>query len=294
MDDHDAVVVAHPLLVAILKGKAGLIYQHGELAAPNEAVVRGADFVLVPTSKAADVFVKGGYQKDQVVVTGLCLEPALVKQAGDCFEQRLRRINGQESLTGAFFSSGAEPKAHIDKLVNSAVHAVVSGGKAILIAQQGGRFVKAATYAFGRLNISADFITSADFIPAESSAALIVEYSGRRELDIFTARLFDRFDYFVAPSHERTNWALGLGLPMFTTEPTFGPFSPLNQEILLRAGVAESLDLNRAATFGVRLKDLRQQGTLSDMAQNGWNRLEINGFEKAAEFLLHYCSQKAL
>jgi len=294
MEDPEAIVVAHALLVAILKGKPGLIYQHGELAAPSEAVVRGADFVLVPTKQAADVFIGGGYRKDQVVVTGLCLEPALVRQAGDCFEDRLLRINGQEPLTGAFFSSGAEPKAHVEKLVNTVIHAVVSGGKAILIAQQGGRFVKAAAHAFDRLNISADFITSADFIPVESSAALIAEYSGRRELDIFTARLFHRFDYFVAPSHERTNWALGLGLPMFTVEPTFGPFSPLNQEILLRAGVAESLDLNRASTFGVRLKDLRQHGILNDMARNGWNKHEINGFEKAADFLLNYCSQKAL
>lgn len=290
MGDPDAVIVAHPLLVAILKGKSGLIYQHGELVAPAESVVRGADHVLVPTKQVADAFLQDGYAANQVIVTGLCIEPALVKQATDCYERRLQRLNGQEPLTGAFFSSGAEPRAHIERLVNSAVHAVVSGGKAILIAQQGGRFVRAATSAFGRLNLPAVLVTSAEFIPAESPAALIVEYAGRRELDIFTARLFDRFDYLVAPSHERTNWALGLGIPMFAVKPTFGPFSPINQEILFRGGVAESLDLAQSATFGVRLKDHRQSGTLRAMAESGWGKHDINGFERAAEFLVNYCS----
>ena len=30
-----------------------------------------------------------------------------------------------------------------------------------------------------------------------------------------TSALFDHFDFFMAPSHERTCWAFGLGLPMF-------------------------------------------------------------------------------
>lgn len=290
MDDPDVAAVAHPVLVAILKGRPGLVYQHGELAAPAEAVVRGADYVLVPTDQAADVFVKGGYGADHVMVTGLCIENALVKRAEDHFEQRLRRINGLQPLTGAFFSSGAEPKAHVAKLVAVATQAVLSGGRAIIVARQFGRLARTATLAFDRLNIPFTRITSADPIPTQFPAVLLVEYSSRREMDLFTAKLFDSFDYFVAPSHERTNWALGLGIPMFVVGPTFGPFSPLNLQIMIQAGVANILDSRHLSHFGRRLKDLRQCGILSEMAQNGWNRYDINGFDRAADFLLNYCS----
>ena len=119
--------------------------------------------------------------------------------------------------------------------------------------------------------------------------SFIVSYDSRRELDIFTSKLFPLFDYFVAPSHERTNWALGLGLPMFVVGPAYGPFAPINLTVLNEAGVAEEVLESAVLSFGKRLKDFRQHGNLSDMAQKGWQVREINGFEKVADFLLNYC-----
>jgi hypothetical protein len=111
-------------------------------------------------------------------------------------------------------------------------------------------------------------------------------FDDRRQLDGLTARLFDRFDYFVAPSHERSNWALGLGLPMFVVDPPLGSFSPLNREFVLAASVAtilagraESLD------FGGKLGELRARGGLAEMARAGWGRFDIRGFVNIAQFL---------
>lgn len=289
-----ALVVAHPLLVAILKNRPGLIYQHGELAAPVESVVRGAEYVLVPTSEAAEPFLTGGYTSEQIITTGLCIEPALARQAADCFGSRIERINGQVPLTGAYFSSGAEPKSHVEKLVTCAGSAIASDGRAIVFAKRGGGFGKTAAEAFQSWQVDFETVTSADYIPAEPREAMIVNYDSRRELDIFTSKLFPFFDYFVAPSHERTNWALGLGLPMFVVGPAYGPFAPINLKILDEAGVAEQIMDNAALSFGKRLKDLRQHGNLSEMAQRGWEVREINGFEKVADFLLNYCQSKAL
>ncbi len=288
------IVVAHPILVAILKGRPGLFYQHGELAAPREALVRGAECVFVPTEDAAEPFVSSGYGRDQVFVSGLCIEGGLVRQAEEVFAARLLRINGQGPLTGAYFSSGAEPKTHVDKLVNSAGHAIASGGKAIVFAVGGGRFYRRAAELFQRWQVDYRDIDSSDFIPAELPSALVVTYSSRRELDIFTDKLFAFFDYLVAPSHERSNWALGLGLPMFVVEPTYGPFAPVNADILYRSGVARSLDEAASSGFGQLLRDLRQRGYLSEMSESGWKKHCINGFKSIAKFFINYSQQNAL
>jgi hypothetical protein len=288
MHDPVPLVVAHPTLVAILKGRENVIYQHGEIAAPAESVVLGASQVLVPTEKTAEPFIHSGYEQKQVISTGLCIEPSLVRQAQDAFATRRERIGGKTPLVGAFFSSGAEPRHHIGKLVQAAVSAIEHGGKAILFTQKGGSFARAAAKYFEDSAIEFSEADSRQLIPADLPPALIVQHASRREENLLTAQLFPVFDYFAAPSHERTNWALGLGLPMFIVGPTIGPFAPLNRDHLLHAGVAGQIESNLEATdFGSNLQRLRSTGRLDEMSDAGWDKLDIRGFDNIAQFLIN-------
>ena len=92
----------------------------------------------------------------------------------------------------------------------------------------------------------------------------------------------------VAPAHERSNWAVGLGLPHFILKPNNGPFAPLNAEFLMKSGVSEEIVLNIDANlFGAMLERCQKSGKLIEMAKNGWNKYKINGFFKIADFLIN-------
>ncbi len=282
----DPLIVAHPILAGILKGRPGLIYQHGEVVTPREAVVEGAETVFVPTEEAARAFRNAGYGYDQIIVTGLCVEPSQVRQAADAYQMRMKRLDSTDSLTGAFFSSGAEPVGHIEKLVSGAIAVVSSGGKAVIFARRGGRLVQAARLRFGKNRIDLSVVDVTNWIPRDLPPATLVMHSSRREEDSVTARFFCQFDYFVAPPHERTNWALGLGLPMIALTPTIGPFAPLNLRVLHDHAVAKVLDsMDDARSLGQTLQQQRQEGRLRAMAEAGWGRYSIDGFARIAEFL---------
>jgi len=92
LEDAAPVVVAHPALVAILRGKPGLIYQHGEIAAPRESWVSGWHRVIVPLAHTADTFRAAGFAPDSLFASGLCIEPALVAQAEDALNDRLELL----------------------------------------------------------------------------------------------------------------------------------------------------------------------------------------------------------
>jgi hypothetical protein len=259
------LVVAHPILAAILKDRPRLVYQHGEVAVPDEALVAGDHRIIVPTAAAADAFLRAGVDRERLFVSGLCIEPALVAQADAGYVARCERLRSGNPLTGAFFSSGAEPPAHVARLVEAACAAVRAGGRAMVFAQQGGRLARASERLCNKW---------------------VSLYTSRQELDSATAKLFMQFDYLVAPSHERTNWALGLGLPMFILDPPIGSFAPLNRQILLDQHVAIPLrDMANAGAFGETLKRLRDTGELERMASRGWHAFDINGFARIAAFL---------
>ncbi len=283
-----AVIVAHSLLVAALRGRENLVYQHGELATPPESVVSGASTILVPTDEAARPFIDSGYGTDAVVVTGLCVEPALVKQAAISFDRRCDRIEKGTYLTGAFYSSGAEPRAHIKKLTVAAASMAIHGNRVVIFARKGGHLQGAAVQTFNRLDIPWQVVDSGAQIPSEFSSALIVLFENRREEYSFTARFFPFLDFLVAPSHERTNWALGLGLPMFIVGPCVGPFAPRNRDILLKAAVAESLESDHdAAILATKLRKTSGRKQLLTFAENGWGKYKIDGFEKIADYLVN-------
>ncbi len=281
------LVVAHPILAAILKGKQQLIYQHGELVAPSESLVRGASRVLAPTEETARAFVESGYAPEDVVVTGLCIELSLARQAEDAYEGRMERLRRIEERTGAFFSSGAEPKSHVGMLTSAIESIARAGGRAIVFAQRGGRFQRACVTRFERRELSFSVLDDRAPMATKPDVISVVTFASRRELAHRTAQLFPCFDYFVAPAHERCKWALGLGLPMFIIGPEIGSFAPLNRERLISAGVAEPLDtIDDARDLGTQVNGRHTTDPLVDMAQAGWGRLPINGFEKIAELLV--------
>ena len=101
-----------------------------------------------------------------------------------------------------------------------------------------------------------------------------------------TAKYFPNLDYFAAPSHERTNWSLGLGIPMFILHPVIGTFSPLNREILLKSKTAVDVDtMEKAVSFSSMLSNLQRGGILSNMAEKGIGKYPVDGFVRAAEFI---------
>jgi len=285
--EDNPVVVAHPILVAALRGHPNVVYQHGELVAPAEALVGGASRILVPTDEVAEVFLGVGYGSNAVEVTGLCIEPALVRQAEASFEQRMQRLQGGSALTGAFFSSGAEPKGHVRRLVEAAWSTLAGGHRVMLFAKWGGRLDQACAHRLSLLGDDFAVVNANTPIADEPRPATLVRTRSRRELNALTARLFPQFDFFVAPAHERSNWALGLGLPIFVLEPDIGSFAPLNHALLERSGVSEKIaTAKKAVRFGERLRRLHSDKRLESMSENGWQRYRIDGFETIARMLV--------
>ncbi len=292
--DSAPLIVAHPVLVGILSGRTNLLYQHGELAVPKQAVVSGAEYIFVPTETAAEKFISGGYSSANVIVTGLCIEPCLEKQAEQAFNIRMSRLDSSYKLTGGFFSSGAEPKPHIEKLILSAVSVVKQGHNVILFAKKNGNLASLIKREFEKRNIELIAIDDKSQKVESGSSAVLCLCSDRKAETELACRLFEKLDFFVAPSHERSNWALGLGLPMFILEPAIGPFSPLNREILLESGVAESLYSTKdSRQFGNRLNELKKSRKLQQMSESGWGKQSITGFKAIADFLVNKQAQIA-
>jgi hypothetical protein len=283
----DPLIVSHPTLVGIFSRRPNLLYQHGELVAPDESLVRGANVVFVPTHEVADRFAAAGYSRGGILVTGLCIEPPLVRSAEDLYRARMNRLETPGDLCGLYVSSGAEPSDHINAIVHSALSALHSGGKVVLLARQGGRLESRAVSALRSHQILHAFVDSARPAPMELPQATVVSFTGRREENHLTDCLFRHFDYFVAPAHERVNWAMGLGLPMFVLMPSIGPFAPLNLDLVKSAGVAKILgDDILSHDFGPTLGRLRRSGELSAMAERGWQKQDIGGFLRIADYLI--------
>lgn len=283
----EALLVSHPILVALLRGKENLLYQHGELVTPDESLVQGASLILVPTQSCADVFRRFGYGAAHIFISGLCIETGLTRMARDAYAARLERVRGREPLTGAFYSSGAEPPMHVDKLVASALAATCLEQRVIIFAKKGGRVSREVSSVFQKQDIPLYRLDVNQLIPSQLPTVVLVEFGNRREETHLTARLFPWFDYFVAPSHERTNWAIGLGLPMFILEPAVGTYAPLNRQLLLDHEVGASItSMNYALSFGTRLESLRNKGILEKMARAGWGKYDIHGFENIARYLI--------
>ena len=102
-----------------------------------------------------------------------------------------------------------------------------------------------------------------------------------------TAEIFPEMDVMVAAAHERTNWAVGLGLPMFVLLPHIGPFASLNYRFADEQDVCLPVTtLVDAERLGLTISEMRRTGRLKQMADNGYNRLPTDGATRIARHLL--------
>ncbi len=274
------LLVAHPLLVSILRKHTKVSYQHGELITPHEAVVSGAKKVYVPIKSAGQPFLSK-YKKEQIIVTGLCIEPSIRQIAESAFHARMKRFEDETSLTGCFISSGAEPKHHVEAIVHAVVSHLLNKGKAFVFVKKDGLLEKSIHAILPIIDSTALKINSLANLSDTLPKLTIVQFNNRQNENKFTSHFFHQFDFFMSPSHERSNWAVGLGLPMFIADPAIGPFSPLNRKFLLDSQTAHPIKNNsEAIAFALLLKKMHIEKQIKQMACNGWDKYPIDGFKK--------------
>lgn len=280
------VIVAHPILAAILAEQNRVIYQHGELAVPQESVVKRCRTILVPLEQTAREFIKAGIERQRLIVTGQCIETDLAAHRQSGFNRRISRLEGDAPLKAALFSSGAYPRQHLRKIRLAAVSLFKAGHEVLLFAGSSKAVTSDFIHYFERQGIEVG-------IDLNSLARLKVLYSpDRLDENRSLAAVFDSLDFFMAPAHERTNWAIGLGLPFFILKPHIGSYAPLNAAIALGAKVACSIDNDqKAAAFGEVLGNCRREGELISMARNGFGRTRLSGFERSAEVIADLISK---
>jgi len=251
------VLVDHPLLAHLLAPVTRVAYLHGEIAAPAIAAVKDAWRILVPTPQTRERMIAAGVRPDAVQVTGLVIEPELVSIAQAALAARLARLKSGPPLTVAFFTSGAYPLPHLRAIVTAAESARNAGHRVIIFAGTDK--------------------TKAKVLPS----ALV--FNSRQEENLKTAELFPRIDLFVAAAHERTNWAIGLGLPLFALLPHIGPFARENFWFAYEKGVC--LPLKEPKNFGSTINEHRRTGKLTQMVYSGWNQYPLNGAATIARLL---------
>jgi hypothetical protein len=279
-------LVAHPILVPMISDIVPTYYQHGEIAVPDEAAVSGASRIFLPLPICKDRFACRGIPDDLLTISGLCIENGLRADARDYFEKRFQRLAGNTILTGGFFSSGAEPHQHVKKIILAVLSLSKSKQKGIIFCRHGERLAAALERC-----TKVPIYSSAEAVKilgeSESGKDIIaVSYRNRHEENKAADLLFGHLDYFVAPSHERTNWAVGLGIPIFILHPIIGTFSPLNQNFLTEEGVGFDLKGDKeAGKFATLLLEFHREKILISMAEKGFGKYDINGFQNIAEYL---------
>jgi len=274
------VVVAHPILARMLKNEYCVVYQHGELAVPEDAVVPGCHKILAPLREAADRFTRSGLREDDILVTGQCIEIDLVRKSEDAYRKRLARIGGERPLTAALFSSGAYPRDHLRLLLQAAKSLTTRGHK--VYAFLGQSPTEAAGFMKRLDKMGVRYGTGID----EREPLAVIVSRNRVEENTAFASVFESVDFFVAPAHERTNWSVGLGLPQILLTPHIGSYAPLNAQIALERGTAvEWKGGDETGDAGDLVSDLRAAGKLTEMATNGFGRTDIDGFERSASFI---------
>ncbi len=259
------VLVDHPLLAHTLASICRVAYLHAEIGVPAGSAIPDAWCTFVPLNTTARQLQHLGLKPERIIVTGLVIETQLLPVAATAFNSRYQRLSTAQPLTIAFFISGAYPTPHIRQTVIAIRSALNAGHKVVIFPGTG---EKKAQKIIAQL--PPDIIT--------------ITASSRREETEKTAELFPQLDIMVAAAHERTNWAVGLGLPMFALLPHIGPFAPLNYEFATRQGVC--LPLTEPEKFGATLNRLRKEGKLNQMASAGWEEYPITGARIAADYIV--------
>ena len=267
-------LVDHPLLAHILAPVCRVAYIHGEIAAPGVSAVPNAWRTFVPLESTAARLEASGVRREALSVTGLLVEPDLVAAAEASYQARLPRLESDRPLVVGLFLSGARPRPHVARLTACVESLARSGHRSFVFPGPGESVAAEMRSELSRRGVPDD-------------AVHVISARGRNDETRRTAELLPSLDVMVAAAHERTNWAVGLGLPMFTLLPHIGPFARENFEFAAAQGVclplASSAD---AAALGSTLDALRRSGRLAEMARNGWGRHAINGAAVAARNLV--------
>jgi hypothetical protein len=285
-------LVEHQLVARMLADVGRVWFLHADVAAPKECAGTGAERVFVPLEYTEQRLIACGCPSDRIVRTGLMIEPELVAAAQDTFLRRLSRLEGAPPLTIAFFSSGAYPKPHVRKIMLGIASVLRAGMRAVFFCGTDARF-------FGRVERltrdwpcrralmgpeCGDVVRGISRLRSDSDWQLgLVHRSDRRADTAAAVALLPEVDAFVAPSHERTNWALGLGLPLFALFPLIGTHAPMNFDFASEQNVVHPLRTDRdARTLGDTIVKLRAQGILATMCKLGFGRFPIEGAARVA------------
>ncbi len=267
-------LVDHPLLAHILCRTCRVAYLHGEIATPASAAVPEAWQTFVPLEHTASRLTAHGVRRENMTVTGLVVEPDLLPGAEAAFLARVARLRSEAPLTVGLFSSGAYPRPHVNRIIAATVSLTRAGHKTILFWGSGWLRAARLRAILSRLGV------------AEDGSQIVWADSPQTET-ARTVRLLPNLDVMVAAAHERTNWAVGLGLPMFALLPNIGPFAPENMAFAMGQGVCQPVrTMAEAHGLAQTLTQLRQSGQLVRMAELGFGRFSLTGADTAARCLL--------
>jgi hypothetical protein len=279
-------LVDHPLIARSLAGVCRVWYVHGEIAAPAECAIKGVEKILVPLEETKEKLVAQGAEAEAVVTCGLMIEPQLVQDAKVVFKKRLERIKSNQPLMVGFFTSGAYPKEHMEKIMLGAESIIRAKYKAIVFCGTNPHkfdWVKNRAKGWG-VKIVED--REAESPESDDFDLMLVSRKTRQEDTQRAVELIPQLDAFAAASHERTNWAVGLGLPMFVLFPLIGTFASQNFEFAQKQGVVYPVEsIGKAENLGQLLTELRQGGRLPQMAEDGFGTLTIDGMDAAVSCL---------
>jgi hypothetical protein len=275
-------LVDHPILAKSLADVCPVWFAHGEIAAPAECAIRGVEKILVPLEETKERLVAHGAEEDAVLVCGLMIEPTLVAGAEEAFHQRVKRIESDQPLTVGFFTSGAYPKEHMEKIIAGARSVIENRMRAIIFC---GTNRDKLEWVRSRLNdVDARTVEDTDDSSSQDEEfdLMLVARSTRQKDTQRACELIPTLDVFVAASHERTNYAVGLGLPMFVLFPLIGTFASQNFEFAQRQKVVCPVkSMGEARDLGGLLANLRQNSQLLQMAKNGFGVHKLDGIDAA-------------
>jgi hypothetical protein len=291
------VLIDHPLLAHLLGPVCRVAYVHGEIAAPAVCAVPAAWRTFVPLEHTASRLLASGVKREALCVSGLVIEPALVAAAESAFSSRLSRLSPSVArlpldtrhsplvtrLTVGFFTSGAYPTPHMDALAAAVGSVLAAGHQAVVFPGSDRKRTERLGTRLTQFGLVTLCSASKAIAIADGPCFLVMSKTRPAETSC-TALNFGLLDVMVAAAHERTNWAVGLGIPMFALLPHIGPFAQENFDFASRQGVCLALD--HPAGLGEILTDLHRSGRLAEMARAGWGRLPITGAKTAAESLL--------
>lgn len=275
-------LVDHPIIAKSLADVCRVWYVHGEIAAPAECAVRGVEKILVPLDETKERLVAHGAEEEAVLVCGLMIEPVLVESADEAFQQRLKRIESDQPLTVGFFTSGAYPKEHMEKIIVGARSVIEKKMRAIIFCGTSRDKFEWVKENLKDMNVKTVEDTEESSYQDEEFDLMLVAGKTRRKDTQRAVELIPGLDAFVAASHERTNWAVGMGLPMFVLFPLIGTFASQNFEFAQRQRVVCPVkSIGEARNLGGLLAELRQNSQLLQMAKNGFGVHNFHGIGAA-------------